>query len=112
MTTKKKQELLKDPLFICYAMVIQEWYKNPQTVTNLGNAVDVWFNDFCAAYELNPDTDFIRNAKHNLKLLFWNAMLADVSMLPNTPSYAAVEAGMSAQPDPKFFAGIEKPKKP
>jgi hypothetical protein len=102
--------LSKDKLFICYATVLQEWYRNPQATTSVSIAIESWLNDFCAALEIdtNAHSKFLNDARHNMEQMFWEAVLKDVAILPDTQSFEAIKLGMKL---PAMRPGVVEPEK-
>ena len=103
-------ELLREPLFICYATLLQEWYENPEAFTQLRTAVNAWLHDFCQRMEIDEGqyNDFLRSASATMTKMAWHAMLKDIGAMPGSPAYPAIKAGMSVRDD--TFPQQKKPK--
>lgn len=105
--SEKNYDLLKEPLFVCYATILQIWYEDPDIENSIRHAMDNWLNDFCQQLEIDQvgHAEFLKNSSATMTKMFWHAFLQDLAIMPSTGSHDAIKAGMNTPLPRKFKPG-------
>lgn len=96
----KNLELMKEPLFICYATLLQVWYEDFEIQTSVRDAMDDWLDEFCDTMEIDRKAHgpFINQAAAVMERMFWHAFLKDVAIVhQQSDTHAAIEAAMATK---------------
>lgn len=94
----KNYDLLKEPLFICYATVLQIWYEDPEIKNTVSENIGQWLNDFCDKLEIDKTAHaaFLRQSQANLVRVMWYAFLQDLQIMPSTGSFDIIKSSLDA----------------
>ena len=108
----KNYDLLKEPLFICYATVLQIWYEDKDIQSTLKENIGQWLDDFCDRLEIDKKSHgaFIQTSHANLVRVMWYAFLEDLAIMPTTGSFDIIKSSLDAglKQQMKFKPGAVK----